>query len=169
MGTLHGRPRRSSGERINIEVWSWWWSCSCNHSRWSFIVNLISSDQVPSRWFCSPLVLLLPQSILKIDCIGCSCSHSGKRCIPDDHVFSTCSSRTRPRLTSMNRSALWHNGGSKRQASSESDRRPRFKDAFNESLFYFHLSCLELQHTHDLDSLDQLSFCFLLLPLSRLD
>jgi hypothetical protein len=42
-----------------------------------FIVNPISRDQVPSRWFCSPLVLLLPQSILKIDCIGCSCSRGG--------------------------------------------------------------------------------------------
>jgi hypothetical protein len=40
-------------------------------------VNPISSDQVLSRGYCSPLVLLLPKSILKIDCIGCSGSRGG--------------------------------------------------------------------------------------------
>jgi hypothetical protein len=35
MGTLHGRPCRSSGARIKIEIGSRWWSCSCNHSWWS--------------------------------------------------------------------------------------------------------------------------------------
>jgi hypothetical protein len=39
-----------------------------------------------------------------------------------DQVISTCSYRTRPRLTRANRGALWQNGGSKRRASSESDR-----------------------------------------------
>jgi hypothetical protein len=53
VGTLHGRPRRRFEARIKIEVGSRWWSCSCNHSWWSFIVNLISSDHVPSRWLFS--------------------------------------------------------------------------------------------------------------------
>jgi hypothetical protein len=35
--------------------------------------------------------------------------------------------------------------------------------------FYLHLSCLELQQKHDLDSLDWLSLCFLLLPLELVD
>jgi hypothetical protein len=29
--------------------------------------------------------------------------------------------------------------------------------------------CMDLQHTHDLDSLDRLSLCFLLLPLELVD
>jgi hypothetical protein len=37
------------------------------------------------------------------------------------------------------------------------------------AFFYLHLSCLELQHKHDLDSLDQLSLCFLLVPLELVD
>jgi hypothetical protein len=34
---------------------------------------------------------------------------------------------------------------------------------------YLHLSCLELQHKHDLDSLDRLSLAFSCYLLSRLD
>jgi hypothetical protein len=46
--------------------------------------------------------------------------------------FSTCSSWTRPRLTRRNSSALWQDSGSKRQASSELERKPWFKEASND-------------------------------------
>jgi hypothetical protein len=36
-------------------------------------------------------------------------------------------------------------------------------------LFYIHQSCLELQHKHDLDSLDRLSLAFSCYLFSRLD
>jgi hypothetical protein len=44
------------------------------------------------------------------------------------------------------------------------------KDAFNEiHFFYLHLSCLELQHKDDLDSLDGLSLAFSFYHFSILD
>jgi hypothetical protein len=85
-------------------------------------------------------------------------------------AFSTCSSWTRPRLTRTNRSALWQEGGSKRRASSELERKPRFKEASNEiRLLYFSLFWNFNKKPNPISRL-VLSF-FLLLPLvfSRLD
>jgi hypothetical protein len=49
VGTLHGRPRRSSGARIKIEVGPGGDLVHVIIHGEVFIVNPISSDQVPSR------------------------------------------------------------------------------------------------------------------------
>jgi hypothetical protein len=89
---------------------------------------------------------------------------------PIYRAFWTCSSWTRPRLTRMNRGALWQDGGSKRQASSELEWKPRFKDASYEIRLLYSFLLWKFNKRPNPISRLVLSL-FLLLPLmfSRLD
>jgi hypothetical protein len=89
---------------------------------------------------------------------------------PIYRAFSTCSSWTRPMLTCTNRSVLWQDGGSKRRASSELERKPQFKEVSNEiHLLYSSLFWNFNKRPNSISRLVLSHFLLLLPVFSRLD
>jgi hypothetical protein len=97
---------------LNLQDWIWFIAIKC--SLYDFVFT----------WVC-----FFPSIVYRKIASGALVVMVARGAYPIYGAFSTCSYWTRPRLTWMNRSALWQDGGSKRWASSELELNPRFKEA----------------------------------------